>query len=291
MSSPLPELNAGAEHCLLSLWQLLVFLRSSDHFRGVRLMRQGCLRICAVLIILLAAGLGGFSLRPTRAESKYMFLTVTDYEAGISYRQAQWHAPIGQLINPCSYADHFVATIDWNDGSGEHKPDTNVQTRMLQTIPVVQSGIYLFWDDEHVAKQTGTQIVTTKISFHCSGEPAGDREYTERNAVNVYARIPVNQVEFTKNGKSISSVKGHDNVDLTITLDAPAPPSGTWVKLEVTPAGNLNSLPPYVQIAGGETQETIGNFELRKPDADLGITVTASTVGRAQESQKLTVTP
>ena len=94
MSSPLPELNAGAEHCLLSLWQLLVFLRSSDHFRGVRLMRQGCLRVCAVSITLLAVGLGGFSPRPARAESKYMFLTVTDYEAGISYRQAQWHAPI-----------------------------------------------------------------------------------------------------------------------------------------------------------------------------------------------------
>ncbi len=51
------------------------------------------------------------------------------------------------------------------------------------------------------------------------------------NVVKVYSRIPVNQVEFTKNGKSVSTVKGHDDVDLTITLDAPAPPSGTWVKL------------------------------------------------------------
>jgi hypothetical protein len=254
-------------------------------------MHRKGLRVSAALMAVLFLGFDETSLRPVRAEGKYMFLTVTDFEAGISYRQAQSHAPIGHLINPCSYADHFEATIDWNDGSGEHKPDTNVQTRMLQTIQVVQSGIYLFWDDEHVAKQTGTQIVTTKISFHCSGEPAGDREYTERNVVNVYARIPVNQVEFTKDGKSIGSVKGHDNVDLTITLNAPAPPSGAWVKLEVTPAGNLNSLPPYVQIAGGETQETIRNLELRKPDADLGITVTASTVGRAQESQKLTVTP
>jgi len=291
MSSPLPELSAGAEHCLLSLWQLLVFLRSSNHFRGVQLMRQGCLRICAVLITFLAVGLGGFSLRPARAESKYMFLTVTDYEAGISYRQAQWHAPIGHLINPCSYADHFVATIDWNDGSGEHKPDTNVQTRMLQTIPVVQSGIYLFWDDEHVANRIGTQVVTTKVSLHCAGDPAGDREYIEQNEVTIYSRIPVNQVEFTKNGKSISTVKGHDNVDLTITLDAPAPPSGTWVKLEVMPAGNLNTLPPYVQVSGRETQETIRNLELKKPDTDFGIVVTASTVGRSQASQKLTVTP
>ncbi len=254
-------------------------------------MHRKGLRISAALMTVLFLGFGETSLRPVRAEAKYMFLTVTDFEVGISYRQAQSHAPIGQLINPCSYADHFAATIDWNDGSGEHKPDTNVQTRMLQTNPVVQSGIYLFWDDEHVAKQTGTQIVTTRILFHCSGEPAGDREYIERNVVNVYARIPVNEVEFTKNGKSIGSVKGHDNVDLTITLNAPAPPSGTWVKLEVNPAGNLNSLPPYVQIAGGETQETIRNLELRKPDADFGITVTASTVGRAQGSQKLTVTP
>src|ERR1700735_1629043 len=254
-------------------------------------MRWNGLRIGAVLMALLVLRLGGTTLEPARAEAKYMFLTVTDYEAGITYRQVQSHVPIGHIVNPCSYADHFAATIDWNDGSGEHKPDTNVQTRMLQTVPVVQSGIYLFWDDEHASKQAGTEIVTTKLSFHCSGGPAGDQEYIERNVVNVYARIPVNQVEFTKNGKSISTVKGHDNVDVTVTLDAPAPPSGTWVKLEVTPAGNLNALPPYVQIAGAETQGTIRNLELRKPDAAFGITVMASTVGRAQESQKLIVTP
>ena len=254
-------------------------------------MRRNGLRVSAVLMTLLLLGLNASSVRPTRADSKYMFLTVTDYEAGISYREVQWHAPIGHLVNPCAYADHFVATIDWNDGSGEHKPDTNVQTRMLQTIPVVQSGIYLFWDDEHVANRVGTQLVTTKLLLHCAGDPVGDREYTEQNEVTVYSRIPVNQVAFTKNGKSVSTAKGHDNVDLTVTLDAPAPPSGTWVKLEVTPPGNLNALPPYVQVSGRETQETIRNVELRKPDADFGIVVTASTVGRAQESQKLTVTP
>jgi hypothetical protein len=254
-------------------------------------MRRNGLRISAVLVTLLFLGLNGSSVGPARADSKYMFLTVADYESGISYRQVQWHAPIGHLINPCAYADHFEATIDWNDGSGEHKPDTNVQTRMLQKIPVVQGGIYLFWDDEHVANRVGAQLVTTKLLLHCAGDPAGDKEYTEQNEVTVYSRIPVNQVEFTKNGKSVSTVKGHDDVDLTVTLDAPAPPSGTWVKLEVTPPGNLNALPPYVQVSGRETQETIRNMELRKPDADFGIVVTASTVGRAQESQKLTVTP
>ena len=79
-----------------------------------------------------------------------MFLTVTDFEAGISYRQAQWHTPIGHLVNPCVYADHFTATIDWNDGTGEHTPATNVEKKAIETIPVVQTGTYLFWDDEHV---------------------------------------------------------------------------------------------------------------------------------------------
>jgi hypothetical protein len=225
------------------------------------------------------------------AEPRYMFLTVTDFEAGISYRQAQWHAPIGQLIVPCSYADHFAATIDWNDGSGEHKPDTNVEKKMMQTIPAVQSGTYLFWADEHVSAIVGTQIVTTKLSLHCIGNPPGDQQYVYRNVVTVYPRIPVNQVEFTKNGKSVDIVKGHDVVDLTITLNAPAPPSGTWVRLEVTPPGNLNSLPPYVRVSPQETQETISNLELRRPSADFAVQVTASTVGRAQESQKLIVTP
>jgi hypothetical protein len=254
-------------------------------------MRREGLRIGRALLILLVVSACGGSRQPTYGQTKYMFLTVNNYEAGISYRQAQSHTPIGLLVNPCSYADRFTATIDWNDGSGEHRPDTNVQTRMLQTISVVQSGIYLFWDDEHVWRKAGTQVATTKLLVHCSGEPPGDREYIERNVVNVYSRIPVNQVEFTKSGKSISKAKGHDNVDLTITLDAPAPPSGTWVKLEVTPAGNLNTLAPYVQIAGGETQETIHNLELRKPDADFGIVVKASTIGRAQQSQELIVTP
>ena len=123
------------------------------------------------------------------------------------------------------------------------------------------------------------------------GEPPGDQEYIYRNVVKVYSRIPVNQVEFTKDGKSVSKVKGHDRIDLTITLNAPAPPSGTWVKLDVSPAGNLNTLPPYVQVSEDQTQQTISNLEVRNPSADIEVLVTASTVGRAQESQKLTVTP
>ncbi len=254
-------------------------------------MRLHRIGISIGLLTLLALGLADPRRKTADAEPRYMFLTVTDFEVGISYRQAQWHAPIGQLIIPCSYADHFTQTIDWNDGTGEHKPDTNVQTKMIQTTPAVQSGTYLFWDDEHVSTTVGTQIVTTKLSLHCIGNPPGDQLYIYRNVVAVHPRIPVNQVEFTKNGKSIVTVKGHDVVDLTITLGAPAPLSGTWVRLEVTPPGNLNSLPPYVRVSPQETQETIPNLELRRPSADFAIQVTASTVGRAEESQKLTVTP
>ena len=254
-------------------------------------MRRCSIGIRVFLSTVLLMGLPELCSKSVRGEPRYMFLTVTDFEAGISYRQAQWHAPIGQLINPCSYADHFTATIDWNDGTGEHKPDINVAKKMLQTIPVVENGTYLFWDDEHVSSTAGTRIVTTKLLLHCVGEPEGEHQYIYRNVVNVFSRIPVNQVEFTKNGKSVSSVKGHDVVDLTITLDAPAPPSGIWVKVEVTPPGNLNSLPPYVRVSALETQETVPNLELKKPNADMSIQVTASTVGRAQESQKLTVSP
>jgi hypothetical protein len=253
-------------------------------------MQRFRLGLSLTLVALLALGLVGSHPKTTRAEPRYMFLTVTDFEVGISYRQAQWHAPIGQLIVPCSYADHFAATIDWNDGTGEHKPDANVEKKMVQTVPAVQSGTYLFWDDEHVFKTVGTQIVTTKLLIHCVGDPPGDQEYAYRNVVKAYARIPVNQIEFTKDGKSVTKVKGHDRADLTITLGAPAPPSGTWVKLDVSPAGNLNTLPPYVQVAQGQTQQTIPNLELRNPNADIEIRITASTVGRAQESQNLTVT-
>lgn len=254
-------------------------------------MQRYRLGLGLTLLALLALGLVGSHPKTTRAESRYMFLTVTDFEVGISYRLAQWHAPIGQLIVPCSYADHFAATIDWNDGTGEHKPDINIEKKMIQTTPAVQSGTYLFWDDEHISTTVGTQIVTTKLSVHCLGNPPGDQQYIYQNVIEVHSRVPVNQVQFTRNGKSIDTVKGHDVVDLTITLDAPAPHSGTWVRLEVTPPGNLNSLPPYVRVSPQETEETISNLELRRPSADFTVQVTASTVGRPQESQKLTVTP
>ena len=37
-----------------------------------------------------------------------MVFSVTDYEAGISYRGVQSHDPIGLIANPCSYADNFL---------------------------------------------------------------------------------------------------------------------------------------------------------------------------------------
>jgi hypothetical protein len=55
-------------------------------------------------------------------------------------------APIGLITNPCSQADNFVPSIDWNDGAGEHKPDTNTETKLSYSkIPVILTGDYLFW--------------------------------------------------------------------------------------------------------------------------------------------------
>jgi hypothetical protein len=250
-----------------------------------------------VLYSLLLAGLivllvHEFFPTPVQASAEYMVLTVNNYEVGSSYRNVQWHSPIGQITNPCSYADHLTAMIDWNDGTGEHKPDTNAQTKLFQnTTPVIQNGVYLFWDDGHVPARVGTQTVTTKLSLHCLGDPPGDNEYVAQNAINVFPRIPVNQVAFTKNDLPIENIKGHDVVDVTITLNAPAPASGTWVKLETNPPGAINSLPPYFRISLQQTQETIRGLEVRKPASAVTIFVTASTVGRPQQSQTLTILP
>ena len=241
--------------------------------------------------------LGFFLLRPgqtpvAQAGSDNMILTTTDFEAGVSYRSVQSHAPIGLITNPCSYADNFVPMIDWNDGTGEHKPDTNAETKPFYTkVPVVQNGVYLFWDDTHLAVAPGAQLAITKLTVHCLGDPPGDQVFVTRNSVNIYARIPVNQAEFTKEGSRVDSVKGHDTVDLTLTLDAPAPPSGTWVKLEAEPAGLLNSLPPYVRVPARQTQTTISSMELHHPDSNASLVVTASTVGRPQKTQQLTILP
>jgi hypothetical protein len=248
--------------------------------------------LVAILMAFATASVLLGTWRIARASSDYMVLTTTDYEAGVSYRTVQSHAPIGLITNPCSYADNFVATIDWNDGTGEHKPDTNAETKLFYTkVPVVQNGVYLFWDDTHSAIEPGAQTVTTKLTIHCLGDPPGDRTYLTRNAINVYARIPVNQAEFTKEGKSVDTVKGHDSVDLTLTLDAPAPASGTWVRLETTPAAVLNSLPQYFRIPARQTQATIPAMELRKPASNATLVVVASTVGRAQQTQQLTILP
>jgi hypothetical protein len=245
-----------------------------------------------VLAAFVAALLLAGQWRAARAGSDYMVLTTTDFEAGISYREAQSHAPIGMLTNPCSYADNFVPSIDWNDGTPEHKPDTNYEIKKFYTnVPVVQNGVYLFWDDTHVAADPGTQTVITKLTVHCLGDPPGDHVYVTRNIVNVYARIPVNQAEFTKGGKIVETVKGHDTVDLTLTLDAPAPASGTWVKFDTTPPDNLNSLPPYFRVPPRQTQVIIPDLEVRKPESNASLVVTASTVGRAQQTQKLTILP
>jgi hypothetical protein len=232
--------------------------------------------------------------RTAVAENPLMTLSVTSFEAGISYRDVQWHAPIGMITNPCSQADFFAVSIDWADGTGEHKPDTNIRQRQFsrenQTL-VVDNGVYLFWDDTHAFARAGTYVARAKVTLHCLGDPPGNRDVVNEGAVSAYSRIPVNQVEFRKNETKVTEVEGHQNVDLTITLNAAAPPSGTWVKLEARPAGTFNSLPPYYRVSPQQTQETIRNLEVRKPAAVTTLTVIASTVGRPQESNKLSITP
>jgi hypothetical protein len=252
------------------------------------------LALTATFLLTIAATsffLPGYS-QTVRAGSDYMVLNVKDFESGISYRAVQSHAPIGLITNPCSYADNFAPTLDWNDGSGEHKPDTNAESKLFYTkVPVIQTGDYLFWDDTHVAAEPGPQIVVTKLTVHCLGDPPGDRTYLTRNIVNIYARIPVNLAQFTKNRQPVETVKGHDTIDLTLTLNAPAPASGTWVKLETTPPGVLNSLPPYFRIPARQTQATIPDLEVRKPASNEILIVTATTVGRPQQTQQLTIVP
>jgi hypothetical protein len=246
----------------------------------------------AILLALAATFISPRHLCAVDAGSDYMVLTVKDFESGISYRAIQSHAPIGLITNPCSQADNFVPTIDWNDGTGEHKPDTNAEAKLSYSkIPVILTGDYLFWDDTHVAADPGPQIVVTKLVLHCLGDPPGNRAYVTRNSINIYARIPLNQAEFTKNGKPVDTVKGHDTVDLTLTLNAPASASGTWVKLETTPLGVLNSLPPYFRIPARQTQATLPDLEVRKPTSNASLLVTASTVGRPQQTQQLTIVP
>lgn len=229
-----------------------------------------------------------------RAANDAMTLSVTSFEAGISSRDVQWHAPIGMITSSCSQADFFAATIDWGDGTGEHKPDTNIRLRPFSRenqVPVVDNGTYLFWDDTHAFARAGTYIAKAKVTQHCLGDPPGNQEILNEITVNAYPRIPVNQVEFRKNQKKIGTVAGHDTLDLAITLDAPAPPSGTWVKLDASPEGTFNSLPPYVRVAPQQTQETIRNLEVRKPPTVTSLMVIASTVGRPQETDKLLITP
>src|ERR1700751_3150310 len=146
------------------------------------------------------------------AENPLMTLSVTSFEAGISYRDVQWHEPIGMITNPCSQADFFLTSIDWGDGTGERKPETNIRQRQFSKenpTVVVDNGVYLFWDDTHSLARSGTYVARGKVTFHCLGEAPGNREVVNEITVNAYASIPVNQVEFRKNEKKAIEVAGH----------------------------------------------------------------------------------
>jgi hypothetical protein len=41
-------------------------------------------------------------------------------------------------------------------------------------VPVVQNGVYLFWDDTQVPANPSAQTVITKLTVHCLGDPAAD---------------------------------------------------------------------------------------------------------------------
>jgi hypothetical protein len=98
-------------------------------------------------------------------------------------------------------------------------------------------------------------------------------------------------VRYEQNGADVATVKGHDLVDVKITLDAAAPGSGTWVKLITTPQSALNSLPPFYFIAPGETEATIKGLETRMPSVDTNLDTTASTVGSPKQTQPVLVKP
>jgi len=253
---------------------------------------------------LIGAAAGGFAmlvaggsfarLRAADSGAPMMYLIAKDYESGISYRDVQYHSPIGMIVNPCSYADKLEPTIDWNDGNGPHKPDTNFVTKILKNaepVPVVMSGVYLFWDDTHVAPAPGTSTVITKLVVHCLGDPAGDKVYETKNTIRSYARIQVKSVRYEQKGTDVSAIKGHDLIDVKVTLEAPSPESGTWVKFTTTPQAALNSLPQFYFIAPGETSATIKSLETRMPSVEIKLVTTASTVGQPQETQPLVVAP
>jgi len=252
------------------------------------------------LAVLILAGTvvlasGSFArFRAADSGAPMIYLTVKDYEAGISFRDVQYHAPLGMIVNSCSYADKLEPTIDWNDGNGPHKPDTNYITKLLKNtepIPIVMNGVYLFWEDSHVAPSPGTSTVITKLVLHCLGDPPGDKVYITKNTIHSYARVPVKSVRYQQNGADVATVKGHDLIDVRITLDAPAPESGTWVKLTTAPQAALNSLAPFYFIAPGETGATIKALEPRMPSVDTKLVTIASTVGSPQQTQSLLVKP
>jgi hypothetical protein len=260
-------------------------------------MTLGKVRFFAVLVAAGAAvvSAGSFAyFRAADSGAPMMYLTVKDYEAGISYRDVQYHSPLGMIVNSCSYADKLEPTIDWNDGNGPHKPDTNYTTKLLKNtepIPIVMNGVYLFWEDSHVAPAPGTGVVTTKLVLHCLGDPEGDKIYVTKNTIHSFARVRVKSVRYEKNRADVATVKGHDLIDVRITLDAQAPESGTWVKLATTPQAALNSLPPFYFIAPGETDRTIKALETRMPSVDTSLVTTASTVGSPEQTQPLLVKP
>jgi hypothetical protein len=231
----------------------------------------------------------------------YMYLTITDYEVGLSYAQvygALFQAqsitssfgkapPVGIEIVPC-YADDFGRTINYGSGPIQ-PPQEDIQTTHFGGATVAVPGNYRFGDEGHVYQSVGQFAVDTVIKLHCWSDSHGDDTYTVTNQVTVWARIPVNKAIFVDDqGNEVTSVAAGSTVNLKLTLDAPAPPSNTFVMLHAD-SDVFDNLPPYFAIPATHDVFTLPNLHVKKPSPTKSVTITASTVGQPRNTNKLSI--
>ena len=216
------------------------------------------------------------------AENPLMTLSVTNFEVGISYRDVQWHAPIGTITNPCSQADFFLrASI------GEMEPAS------ISPKPIFASGnspgktkfslwtmAFIFFGTTRIPLRGAGRMLRGQRSRSTAWAKLPEIGSCERNHGQRICQnsgesggIPQERKESEPSGRASECGPGDYSGCAGAAFRHVGETGGA-------PGRNFNSLPPYYRVSPQQTQETIRNLEVRKPAATTTLTVIASTVGR-----------
>jgi hypothetical protein len=242
-------------------------------------------------------------LTATPSTVNFSVMIVSHFELGLDY----FDYPLFTYSSKWN-CDNYNITVDWTDGLGRHGPPKNNVEYAFDPAKKDRyaiNGQWQFWDHPQFGALGQYQAAITAI-LHQVDSAGGSITFPEVHSVQVWPRISVDKIS----ADSLRVPGGRANLSGTIILDAPAPPSGTRVLLQVVglapdgtpdpsivlpivqqtyPVSPLNSFTVIVQ----PPDRTVGTFTIATtlPTSNVKMIVIASTIGLPRQTATITVTP